>query len=236
MTSRMKPTIGMLTRACPVLALALSLLAFAGLATAANADRHAAPAIATPKEKVSYSLGLVLGRQFLDQSIDVDTDLYLRGLKDGLGGGGTLLTEKEARSVVDALQREVKRRQARAKAPGGQAGLAVSFKVDPRLTKGLYMGDRWVSPATYVGTNGQDTVEARVKGVDAGGAAVAVSPTWIPADPAMVTVTPGQGNEVRITVRRAGESKLKVSSPGFSRELAVKATYQDNTIRVQITQ
>jgi hypothetical protein len=27
--------------------------------------------------------------------------------------------------------------------------IAVVFKLDPRLTAGLYMGDRWVSPPTY---------------------------------------------------------------------------------------
>ncbi len=86
--------------------------------------------------------------------------------------------------------------------------------MDPRLTKGLYMGDRWISAPTYTGTAGQDTVDARVRGVDADGATVAIRPQWVPADPEMVTVSPSQGNEVKITVKRAGESRLRVTSGG----------------------
>jgi hypothetical protein len=114
--------------------------------------------------------------------------------------------------------------------------MAVSFKLDPRLTQGLYMGDRWVSPPTYVGATAQDTVEARVQGLDAQGKARSVKPEWIPADPGMVAVTPALGDQVKITVRRAGESKLNVVSAGVSKELSIKAVYQDNAIRVEIAQ
>src|SRR6266545_2074203 len=120
------------------------------------------------------------------------------------------------------------------------ADLKISFKVDPRLTRSLYMGDRWVSASTYAGTNGQDTVEARVTGVDAKGVAMRVSPKWIPADPEMVTVTPGQGDAVLITVHRAGESVLRVVIENDSKavivakELSITARYQGTAINVKI--
>ena len=114
--------------------------------------------------------------------------------------------------------------------------LQVSFKLDPRLTKSLYMGDRWVSPPTYTGTSGQDTVEARAQGLDSEGRSVSISPQWIAADPEMVTVSPSQGSEVKITLKRAGESRLQVISQGVTKELSIKAAVRNNLLEVQIAQ
>jgi hypothetical protein len=220
---------------CLVLAVAASSSAIGG------AEEKAAPSaakedsrLASPKEKLSYALGMVLGTQLRKQSIEVDTDLYLQGLKDALAGGGTLLKEQEARAAVNELQQEMKRKQAAA----ASTGIKVSFLLDPRLTQGSYMGERWVSPPTY--TTVQEgktcTVEARAPGVVSKGKRKKIRPRWIPSDPEMVTVSPNVGNQVKITVRRDGESTLKVALPTGSRELSVKATYQDNAIRVDISQ
>ncbi len=122
--------------------------------------------------------------------------------------------------------------------PAALADINVSFKLDPRLTRGLYMGDRWVSPPTYSGVqDGKFTVDARVQGVDAKGEPVDISPKWIPSDPKMVTVSPGQGNAVQITVQRAGQSSLQVTSQGFTRTLSIKAAaYRGNAIQAEISQ
>jgi hypothetical protein len=239
-------------RASLVLVLAVSLPAFAGFARAADAEPKVpekqaapsgaaqdAPALAGPKEKLSYALGMSLGKQFRAQSIEVDPDVYLQGLKDALSGGKTLLTEPEARAAVNALQGELKKKQAAKKAPGALAGIAVSFKVDPRIAKGLYMGDRWISPPTYTSTyqEGKETiVEARVHGVDAKKTQMKIHPEWTPSDPGMVTVTPGVGSDVKIAVKRAGKSTLKVAAPGVSKELTIKATGEGDALRVEITQ
>jgi FKBP-type peptidyl-prolyl cis-trans isomerase FklB len=114
--------------------------------------------------------------------------------------------------------------------------LQVSFKLDPRLTQGQYLGELWVSPPTYTGTTGQDTVEARAQGTDGRGRPVNTSPRWIPADPEMVTVSPSEGNQVKITVKRAGESRLQVISQGVSKELSVKAVHKNSVLQVEITQ
>ncbi|KAF0219139.1 MAG: hypothetical protein FD174_2225 [Geobacteraceae bacterium] len=115
--------------------------------------------------------------------------------------------------------------------------IRVSFKLDPRLTQGLYMGDRWVSPPTYsaVREGKEVTVEARAQGLVGKGKPTNIRPDWIPSDPEMVAVTPGQGKEVKITVRRAGQSSLKVASHGYSKELYIKATYEGNAIHVEIS-
>jgi FKBP-type peptidyl-prolyl cis-trans isomerase FklB len=112
----------------------------------------------------------------------------------------------------------------------------ISFMLDPRLLGPTYGGERWIAPPTYTGTSGQDTVEVRADVVDAQGVRAKSSPRWIPSDSEMVTVSPSEGGRVKIIVKRAGESKVKVVAPGVSRELVVKAQYQGKVIQVEIAQ
>ena len=125
----------------------------------------------------------------------------------------------------------------------GPAGVSltdikVSFKLDPRVTRGMYMGDRWISPPTYIAVQDAKelTVEARSEVLDAKGKLTDINPAWTPSDPEMVTVSPSQGNEVKITVKRTGESTLKLASPGVSKELFIKAMDKGNGIQVEISQ
>jgi hypothetical protein len=116
------------------------------------------------------------------------------------------------------------------------AGMAISFKLDPRLASGTYGGERWVSPPTYTGAAAQDTVDGRVEGVDAKGRPLSISAKWVPSNPEMVTVSPGEGGQVRIVVKRPGESRLQVSSQGVSRDLVIKAASRNSVMLVEITQ
>jgi FKBP-type peptidyl-prolyl cis-trans isomerase len=123
-----------------------------------------------------------------------------------------------------------------AAAPAVLAGINVSFKVDPRIAKGLYMGDRWAPvPFSQIGETRQVTVEARAEGIDGSGKPVAIEPQWITADPELASVSPERGKAVRITALRPGESSLRVVSEGISRDLAVKAAYKGEVLQVQIT-
>jgi hypothetical protein len=122
--------------------------------------------------------------------------------------------------------------------PGGLlVGIDVSLKVDPRITRGLYMGDRWVAPTRYSRT--QDgkklVVEARAFGVDGRRSLVRIDARWISADPKIVTVSPAKGDEVTLTVHRAGQTTVTVSHGSFSRKLAVRALVERGTLRVDIS-
>jgi hypothetical protein len=124
---------------------------------------------------------------------------------------------------------------------GSAADIKVAFKLDPRLTRSLYMGDRWVSPPTYSGLQeGEFTVEARAHGHDGGGRPVAATVNWRPADRQIVSVSPGQGNAVTITVHRAGESRLRLTIESdakevlVSKELSIKAWYRGTAIQAEI--
>jgi hypothetical protein len=98
-------------------------------------------------------------------------------------------------------------REAADPATASVAAIKVSFKLDPRITRGMYMGDRWVSPPTYTAAaqaGKEITIDARVEGLDPGGKLKASTPSWIAEDPDMVLVSPDKGRQVTITVRRAG--------------------------------
>lgn len=70
-----------------------------------------ATAIKGQKEKISYALGVEVGKDFRKQSVELDPDLFLKGLKDALSGGGTLLSEGEIRLILAELQAGLKRKQ-----------------------------------------------------------------------------------------------------------------------------
>lgn len=61
----------------------------------------------TQKEKQSYAVGMNMGRNLKDYSIDIDYDLLIKGIKDALFGGNTLMTEQEARETITAIQKSL---------------------------------------------------------------------------------------------------------------------------------
>ena len=65
----------------------------------------------TPKDKLSYALGMNLGTNLHKETVEVDPAIVLRGLKDALVAGKTLLTEDEARAALTQLQTEVRGKQ-----------------------------------------------------------------------------------------------------------------------------
>lgn len=122
-------------------------------------------------------------------------------------------------------------------ADGDVASIGLSFKLDRRLTQGVYLGDLWVSPPTFTivqpGTSA--IISARAKALDSQGGAVSAVPYWNVLDPEMVTISPPQGGEVAIAIGRPGQSRIEVEAEGVSSRLLVRASNQDGAIRVDIT-
>jgi hypothetical protein len=189
-------------------------------------DRTALP---DENAKRSYALGRAFGKQLRAQAVEIDVALYERGLRDALSGDEVLLTEAEVRAAIHRLQLDLKNRKrvaqrdAKPSSPAAAERLDVSFQVDPRVTKGLYMGERWVSSATYSSASAADgeaiEIAARVRGQ---AAARPAALEWSASDPQMVTVTPARGPDVTISVRSAGESTVTVTDGERSSAFAVK--------------
>ena len=125
-----------------------------------------------------------------------------------------------------------------AQASASIADIKVSFKLDPRITSGMYMGDRWVTPPTYtrVQEGKELVVEARAHGLDALGNKVDINPQWKAGDPAMITISPDKGPQVKFTILKEGQSDITVASGEVSRKLAIKAQKLDEALSVEITQ
>ncbi len=68
-------------------------------------------ALTTEKDKTSYAIGLNIGKSLHRDSVDVDPNILLQGLKDALAGGKTLLTDDEAKAAMVALQNDVRKKQ-----------------------------------------------------------------------------------------------------------------------------
>jgi FKBP-type peptidyl-prolyl cis-trans isomerase FklB len=68
----------------------------------------------TPKDKASYAIGMNIGKSMHKDSVDIDLSILMRGIKDSIAGGKTLLTDDEAKAALIALQADmVKKMQAK---------------------------------------------------------------------------------------------------------------------------
>jgi FKBP-type peptidyl-prolyl cis-trans isomerase FklB len=67
------------------------------------------------KDKVSYGIGLSFGsnlkNNLKNDEIETDSELILRGMKDGLTGGTAALDEAQLKEILTGLQAEVNARQ-----------------------------------------------------------------------------------------------------------------------------
>jgi|WetSurMetagenome_2_1015567.scaffolds.fasta_scaffold204232_2 FKBP-type peptidyl-prolyl cis-trans isomerase FklB len=64
------------------------------------------------KDKVSYTIGVYSGKNLKQQSVDIDPDIMVKGLKDSLSGGKTLLTDQEMQEVMAVFQKDMTAKQA----------------------------------------------------------------------------------------------------------------------------
>ncbi len=56
------------------------------------------------REKVSYAIGHDIGNNLADQFVDVDPEIMLRGLRDGLTGKEPVLTAEEIQAAMQEMQ------------------------------------------------------------------------------------------------------------------------------------
>ena len=61
----------------------------------------------TPKNRISYTIGVNIGQDFKSQKMDIDADLLLAGIKDSLAGKELRLTEEEMASEIQKFQEDM---------------------------------------------------------------------------------------------------------------------------------
>ena len=82
-----------------------------GQGTTAKKPAPAPLVLKTQKDKASYAIGLNLGKSLHKDSVEVDPNILLRGLKDALAGSKTLLTDDEAKAAMVAIQADLRKKQ-----------------------------------------------------------------------------------------------------------------------------
>lgn len=96
-----------------IAAAALSLCFFSQIAFSASTSNKAEKAdnVDSKKDKISYSIGVDVGRSIDKQHIDINSDVFITGLKDGLANKYSVLTEEEVKQTLMGLQSEIMERQ-----------------------------------------------------------------------------------------------------------------------------
>lgn len=85
----------------------LSFLVASALAQEPGTPKAASPALKDVRQKVSYGIGLSIGKNLSAQAIDIDPDLFTQGLKDALGGKPALLTDQQIQEAMTTFQQEL---------------------------------------------------------------------------------------------------------------------------------
>jgi FKBP-type peptidyl-prolyl cis-trans isomerase FklB len=123
------------------------------------------------KEKISYSIGMEIGKNFKKQSIDVDPEVLLRGIQDATSGGKALMTEQEVRDTLTAFQKErVAKQEEEMKKIGeknkkeGEAFLAENKKKEGVKTLASGLQYKVIKPGTGKKPKSTDTVTTHYRG------------------------------------------------------------------------
>lgn len=64
-----------------------------------------------PKQRISYTIGLNIGRDFVSQDVDIDTAALMAGVRDGLGGQKPRLSDDEMLAEVKAFREAMMAKQ-----------------------------------------------------------------------------------------------------------------------------
>jgi len=96
----------------------------------------------TQKDKVSYIIGMDIGKSIKTQTVEIDFEIFAKGIKDALTDVKPLLSEKEIHETMAAFQKEMmaKRQQiAKKNQEEGESFLAENKKKEgvQTLTSGL---------------------------------------------------------------------------------------------------
>jgi len=93
----------------------------------------------TQQDKVNYSIGVSVIRNFKQQGLEIDLDVVMQGMKDALGDRQLLLNEEELRATLTAVQTEIrlKQRQARRFAEVDRKTEGDAFLAENRKKKGV---------------------------------------------------------------------------------------------------
>jgi FKBP-type peptidyl-prolyl cis-trans isomerase FklB len=143
---------------------------------AATTTRTSAPlALTTEKDKASYVIGMNIGKDLGEKlrkdSVDVNTAIVLRGMKDALAGGKMLLTDDQAKAAMDEFMADLREKQEKKMAIAGDvnkakgdAFLATNKTKDGVITLPSGLQYKIISPGTGPKPAASDSVVCNYRG------------------------------------------------------------------------
>lgn len=71
-----------------------------------------APALSTDMDKLSYSVGIDLGKNLKRQGIEINPTVMAKGIQDGMNGGTLLMTEQQMKDTLSKFQKDLMAKRA----------------------------------------------------------------------------------------------------------------------------
>lgn len=123
------------------------------------------------KDRISYSIGMDIGRNLKRQPFEVDPELLARGIRDSFSGGKPLLTEEEQKQTLADLQKELManqqeevRKMMEKNKKDGEEFLAANGKQEGVVTLPSGLQYKVLKKGTGPSPKPTDTVETNYRG------------------------------------------------------------------------
>jgi FKBP-type peptidyl-prolyl cis-trans isomerase FklB len=144
-------------------------------AAATTTGTSAPLALTTEKDKASYVIGMNIGKDLGEKlrkdSVDVNTAIVLRGMKDALAGGKMLLTDDQAKAAMDEFMADLREKQEKKMAIAGDVNkakgdvfLATNKTKDGVITLPSGLQYKIISPGTGPKPAASDSVVCNYRG------------------------------------------------------------------------
>jgi FKBP-type peptidyl-prolyl cis-trans isomerase len=93
----------------------------------------------TQKDKVSYGIGVGIGKNLKRQKIEVNPDIIVKGMRDELEGAKLLIPEAELQTTMNQFQKELRQKlmEARKKAAADNEKEGTAFLAQNKKKKGV---------------------------------------------------------------------------------------------------
>jgi FKBP-type peptidyl-prolyl cis-trans isomerase FklB len=112
-----------------------------GLAMSTAMAATDATSLSTDTDKLSYSIGADLGKNFKTQGIDINPTALAQGMQDGMGTGSLALTEQQMKDVLNKFQKDLMTKRT----------AEFNKKADENKTKGeTFLADNKAKPGVVV--------------------------------------------------------------------------------------
>jgi FKBP-type peptidyl-prolyl cis-trans isomerase len=122
-------------------------------------------------EKVSYCIGVDIGTNFKNQSIDVDPDVLLMGMKDAFNGKDLKYNDEERKTILNDFRKVLKEKQDAKKKMEGEKNMAEgkAFLLKNKEDKDIVVLDSGLQYKVIVEGSGEkplatDTVSVHYRG------------------------------------------------------------------------